>query len=275
MRRPNPLAHWIFIAYFSHSEIMIAIKSPEEIEIMSEGGKILASVLVALRREVQPGVETKALDKLAYRLIKEAGAEPAFWGYRPAGSRAAYPFTLCVSLNECVVHGRPSDYKIREGDIVKLDLGLKYRSFYLDSAVTVGVGEIKGEAAKLIKATQDALERGINVCKPGKTTGDIGAAIEKYVKKNGFSVVRALTGHGIGRNLHEEPNVLNFGQPGTGEELRTGMVLAIEPMVAAGSGETKVLADDSFVTKDGSLAAHFEHTVAITEHGPIVLTKLL
>lgn len=251
---------------------MITIKTAEEIATMAEGGRILAGILNMLRGEVRPGVETRTLDKLAYKLIKEAGAEPAFLGYRPAGAREAYPFTLCVSLNDGIVHGRPSDYKIREGDLVKLDLGLKYRGFYLDSAITVGIGKISGEAKKLIQVTQEALEKGIEECRLGKSTGDIGAAIEKHVKKSGFSVVRALTGHGIGRKLHEDPNVLNFGWPGTGEELKVGMVLAIEPMVVIGSGETKILPDDSFVTKDGSLAAHFEHTVAITDRGPRILT---
>jgi methionyl aminopeptidase len=192
------------------------------------------------------------------------------------------------------VHGRPSDYKIREGDIVKLDLGLKHKGFYLDSDISLVVakkdamdGESDSIASKkdaikkkrtaesLLRVTEEALAIGIKQAKPGKTTGDIGAAIEKHVISHKFSVVRALTGHGIGRELHEAPNVLNFGQPGTGEELRAGMVLAIEPMVAAGSGETKTLSDDSFVTKDGSLAVHWEHTVAITERGPRVLTKLL
>ena len=255
------------------SEVMVILKSPEEIEIMSEGGKILARVLAALRREVRPGVETIALDGLARKLIKEAGAEPAFLNYRPAGSRTAYPFTLCASLNECVVHGRPSKYKLREGDVLKLDLGLKYKGYYLDSAITVGIGETSQEAKRLIKVTEDALAVGIKQAKPGKAVGDIGAAIEKFVKKNGFSVVRSLTGHGIGRELHEDPQVLNFGESGTGEELKAGMVLAIEPMVAAGSGATKTLADDSFVTADGSLTAHAEHTVAMTEQGPRVLTR--
>ncbi len=240
---------------------------------MAEGGKILAEVLKKLRKEVRVGISTLYLDQLAYKLIKEAGAEPAFLGYRPAGSREAYPFTACVSLNDCVVHGRPSEYKIQDGDIVKLDLGLKYKEFYLDSAVSIGVGGISKEAKKLISVTEESLQKGIKECKAGKTTGDIGAVIEKHIIKNNFSVVKSLTGHGIGKNLHEDPNVLNFGRAGTGEELRVGMVIAIEPMVTIGSGETKVLADDSFVAKDKSLAAHFEHTVAVTERGPKVLTK--
>ncbi|MEK9180072.1 MAG: type I methionyl aminopeptidase [Patescibacteria group bacterium] len=252
---------------------MTTIKTPHEIAIMAEGGKMLAQVLRALRAEVRPGIETLELDKLAHRLIKEADAEPAFLNYRPTGSREAYPFTLCASLNDCVVHGRPSKYKLQEGDVLKLDLGLKHKGFYLDSAITVAVGEISQEALKLIKVTEESLAVGIKQAKAGKTVGDIGAAIQKFVEKNGFSVVRTLTGHGIGRELHEDPQVLNFGYAGDGEKLEVGMVIAIEPMVAIGSGATKTLADDSFVTTDGSLAVHFEHTVAITERGPMVLTK--
>ncbi len=252
---------------------MITLKTPAEVEIMAEGGRILASILKKLRREVRIGLPTMYLDQLAFRLIKEAGAEPAFLGYRPAGARKAYPFTACISVNDCVVHGQPSEYKIKDGDIVKIDLGLKYKSFYLDSALTVGAGSINKETGKLISVTEEALQKGIKECKAGKTTGDIGAAIEKHIKKNGFSVVRSLTGHGIGKNLHEDPNILNFGRPGDGEELRAGMVIAVEPMVASGSGETRVLPDDSFATKDKSPSAHFEHTVAITQKGPVILTK--
>ncbi len=252
---------------------MSSLKSRSEIEIMAEGGKRLARVLHALRRVVHPGITTKVLDEVAFDLIKASDTEPAFLNYHPAGSRQAYPFTLCASINEGVVHGIPSDYVVKDGDVVKLDLGLKYKGFYLDSAVTVGVGKITHEAKKLIEVTEEALNLAIEEARPGNTLGDIGHAVEAFVKKNKFSVVRSLTGHGIGRNLHEDPAVLNFGRPGEGEKLKSGMVLAIEPMVAAGAGATRQRKDDSFVTADGSLAAHFEHTVAITEKGPRILTK--
>lgn len=251
---------------------MVILKTPAEIEIMAEGGRRLAQVIGGLKKEVRAGVTTLFLDKLAMKLIKECGAEPAFLGYRPHGSLKPYPHTICASLNDVVVHGLPSDYVLKDGDVLKLDLGLKCGGFYVDSAVTVPVGSVSREAQKLIHVTREALDVGIAEARSGKAVGDIGHAIERFVAKNGFSVVRSLTGHGIGRELHEEPQVLNFGRKGTGEELMPGMVLAIEPMVAAGSGATKQLADESFVTADGSLAAHFEHTIAVTERGPRILT---
>lgn len=253
---------------------MVFLKTQNEIAIMSVAGKMLAGVLVKLKAATVVGETTIFLDNLAFRLIKEAGAEPAFLNYRPAGAKKAYPFTLCASLNDCVVHGLPSDYIIRDGDVVKLDLGLKYKEFYVDSAITVGVGNISKDVRKLISVTEESLRAGIKNAKPGKTLGDVGSAIQKIVEDNGFSVVRSLIGHGIGRNLHEDPPVPNFGRPGDGETLEEGMVIAIEPMVAMGSGATRVLKDDSFVTADGSLAAHWEHTVAITSKGQVVLTTL-
>ncbi len=253
---------------------MSILKTEKEIGIMAEGGARLARVLRALENAVRPGVATKSLDALAEKLIRSEDAAPAFLRYRPAGSKKVYPFTLCTSINDTVVHGIPSGYMIREGDLVKLDLGLKYRGFYLDSAITVGVGDISREAKKLIQVTEESLGRAIREARPGKTLGDVGYAVESFVKKNKFSVVRSLTGHGIGQSLHEDPYVMNFGRPREGDELRIGMVLAIEPMVAVGTGDIKQLEDDSFVTKDGSLAAHFEHTVAITKDGPKILTEL-
>lgn len=252
---------------------MIILKTPEEIEIMAEGGKRLAEVLSALESEVAVGVTTKQLDRTAYQLIHKLGAKPAFLHYRPAGAGKAYPYTLCTSINEVVVHGQPSDYAIADGDLVKLDLGLIYKGFYLDSAITVPVGAITREAKKLITATRDALEAGIKEAFLGKTIGDIGHAIEAVAKKNKFGVAEGLIGHGIGHSLHEDPAVFNFGKPGTGEFLEEGMVLAIEPMITAGKGATVTRKDDSYATRDGSLAAHFEHTVAITPRGPRVLTK--
>lgn len=253
---------------------MAILKTPAEVEVMAEAGRRLAEVLLALQTEVKVGVKTLYLDELALKLIRGAEAEPAFLGYRPAGSRKAYPYSLCVSLNNTVVHGLPSDYLIKDGDLVKLDLGLRYKGFYVDSAVTVGAGRVGREALRLLNVTKEALDRAVAEARPGRTLGDIGNTIEKLVKKNKFSVVRALIGHGIGRELHEEPQVLNFGRAGGGEELRAGMVLAIEPMVAMGSGEVRQQEDESFATADGSLAAHFEYTVAITKDGPRILTKV-
>ncbi|RJP44608.1 type I methionyl aminopeptidase [Candidatus Parcubacteria bacterium] len=251
------------------------LKTSAEIEIMREGGGRLGAILDTLKREAKVGVTTNFLDSLARKLIREAGAEPAFLKYRPSGSKRAYPKTLCASVNEVVVHGIPSDAPLKEGDVVSLDLGLKYKKFYVDAALTVGVGNISDTAQKLIAATREALERAIAEVRPGRTLGDIGAIVEKTVGKHGFSVVRSLTGHGIGRELHEEPTVLNFGNPGGGEVLREGIVIAIEPMVAAGRGETVQREDDSYATKDNSLAAHFEHTVAVTKHGSSMLTATL
>jgi len=253
---------------------MLVLKSPDEIEIMAEGGRRLAQILKTLREEVKVGITTLYLEKLSRKLIKDAEAEPAFLGYKPPGSRKFYPCSLCTSINEGVVHGIPSDYKIKDNDLVKLDLGIKYKGFYVDAALTVGVGDISPKAKKLIEVTREALSRGIAEAREEKTIGDIGSAIEGFVKSRGFSVVRSLTGHAIGRELHEDPVVLNFGRRGEGEKLEVGMALAIEPMVAIGSGDTNQLKDESFVTADGSLAAHFEHTVAVTEKGPRVLTRI-
>ena len=241
---------------------------------MAEGGRILALVLQELRRHVRAGSTTKALDKIAFDLIRGAGCKSAFLGYQPHGADRPYPATLCASINDGVVHGLPSDRSLQEGDVLKLDLGLIHKGWYLDSAVTVPVGTVSKEVHALIAATEEALARGIEQAKAGATVGDIGHAIERYVKHKKFSVVEALTGHGIGRQLHEDPNVFNVGRPGRGIDLKEGIVIAIEPMVAMGNARVKQLPDDSFVTADGSLAAHFEHTIAITKSGPRILTKI-
>ena len=257
---------------------MIPLKTPAHIEAMREAGRRLAGVVEVLRDEVMVGLKTLDLDRRAHELIEAAGAEPAFLGYRATGSREAYPFTICLSLNDVVVHGRPSSYELREGDLVKLDLGLRYRGWYVDTATTVVVGKPSELQKKLVAVTEEALRLAIQEAQVGNTVGDISSVVERYVVKNKFSVVKTLTGHGIGRALHEEPSVPNFGKSGEGAVLEAGMVLAIEPMVASGWGEdsskTKQLPDDSFVTADGSLSAHFEHTVAITPDGPEILTKL-
>lgn len=254
---------------------MLILKTPDEIEVMAEGGWRLAEVLARLAEEARAGITTKHLDRLAYQLIHKAGAKPAFLRYRPAGARRAYPCTLCTSLNDVVVHGQPSEYALRDGDIIALDLGLSYKGFYLDAAVTRGIGEVSNEAKRLIAATKEALTVAIGEARPGKTLGDVGYIIERTAKKNRCSVADALTGHGIGRALHEDPTVFNVGRKGEGEELREGMVLAVEPMFAAGSGKIKQARDESWATADGSLAAHFEHTVAVTKNGPRVLTQIL
>lgn len=254
---------------------MITFKTPADIEVMAEGGKILAATLALLRSETKIGVRTIDLDKLAHDFIVKSGAKPAFLNYRPAGARSAYPYTLCASINSVVVHGQPSDYIIQDGDLVKLDLGLKYHGWYLDSAITVSVGKISKEAQKLITATQEALAAGIKEARVGKTFGDLGHAIESVVHKAGFSIADDLIGHGIGQNLHEDPPVFNFGRKGHGDPIEEGMVIAIEPMTCAGASAVKVLkTDESFATRDGSLSAHFEHSVAITKDGPRILTQI-
>lgn len=256
---------------------MATLKTSEEIEIMAKAGKILAEVLEILKNEAKENVSTNSLDALAKNLIEKAGAVPAFLGYRSGGRGPAFPATLCSSINEVVVHGPPSDRKLKTGDLLKLDLGLKYQGFYVDSAITISIGNPTPLQSKLMNVTREALSLAIEAAKSGNTLGDIGWAVKNYVTKNDFSVVESLTGHGIGRSLHEDPNVPNVGRPKSGEELQVGMVLAIEPMVGASpsphGGKIKQLPDGGFATEDGSLSAHFEHTVAITKKGPRVLTK--
>lgn len=251
---------------------MVILKKPSEIEVIAEGGRKLARILAALCSEVQPGAVTKELELSARKLIAQAGATPAFLGYRSAGDRAPYPCALCVSVNETVVHGLPSSRALAPGDIVKIDLGLKFKGYYVDAAVTVGAGNVSPRARELIETTKKALERGVEAARVGRTLGDIGHAVENCVRKKRCAVVESLVGHGIGRELHEEPVVWNKGRLGTGMRLEEGMVLAIEPMVSAGSGKVVRRADGSFAAKDKSLTAHFEHTVAITKRGPRVLT---
>lgn len=252
---------------------MIHKKTAKEIAVMAEGGALLHRVTEQLIEATKVGVRLKALDTLAEKLMRGAGGEPAFLGYKPAWAKKAYTASICTSVNDVVVHGIPSAYKLKSGDIVKLDLGLKYKGFYTDTAVTVAVGEVSDDAKRLIAVTQDALTLAIDQCIVGNTVGDIGFAVNAYVRKNGLRVVQGLTGHGIGKNLHENPVVPNEGKPNTGARLEVGMVIAIEPMVTMGSGKTVQLKlDESFATKERVLAAHFEHTVAITEAGPQVLT---
>lgn len=251
---------------------MVTLKSKEEIGIMAIGGKMLRDVMSKVAAEASIGVSLKSLDELAEKLIRQAGATPAFLGYRPHGAGKPYPASICASVNDIVVHATPTHYKLRSGDVLKLDFGLRHEEFCLDAAVTVAIGKVSLEAEKLIAATKKALLLGIKAAQPGNHLGDIGAAIATYIHSKKFDVAIGLTGHGIGHELHEDPSVFNFGKPGAGMELHPGLVIAIEPMTTAGNGKLVQLPDDSYVTADGSISAHFEHTVAITEKGPVILT---
>jgi methionyl aminopeptidase len=252
---------------------VISLKSPREIDIMRRANVIVAEVLHALKNKVAPGVTTLELDALAEDLTLGKKAVPAFKGYRVAGR--IFPRCLCVSVNEEIVHGIPSNRALREGDIVGLDYGVIYEGFYGDSAVTVGVGKVSEEAKRLMEVTERALYRGIDQLYAGRRLGDLGFAVQQTAESAGYSVVRAFVGHGIGKKLHEEPPVPNYGEPDRGMRLKEGMVLAIEPMVNAGGHEVEIKEDGwTAVTKDGSLAAHFEHSVAITKNGPFILSRL-
>ena len=247
---------------------MITCRSDAEIERMRVANQLVAGVLAALEQAVEPGVTTLDLDQMAERLLRDAGAVPAFMGYR------GYPATLCASINDEVVHGIPSRSRaLKSGDIISLDMGAKIDGFYGDSAVTVPVGVVPERTAALLRVTRESLEQAISQVRVGGRLSDVGHAVQAWVEKHGFSVVREFVGHGIGERLHEDPQIPNYGTPGRGPKLAAGMVLAIEPMVAMGKPETRVLGDGwTAVTKDGSLAAHFEHTVAGTAGGPLVLT---
>jgi methionyl aminopeptidase len=247
---------------------VIVCKSPAEIEKMRAASALVAEVLAELAAMVAPGVSSLDLDVAAERLVRAGGAEPAFKGYR------GYPCTLCASVNEQVIHGIPSKRALVEGDIISLDMGVKMNGFFGDSAVTVPVGRVSEQATRLLHVTEEALERGIEQVHLGGRVSDISHAIQKHVEAHGFSVVREFVGHGIGASLHEEPQIANYGDPGRGPRLAEGMTLAIEPMVNVGKPAVKMLADGwTAVTRDGSLSAHFEHTVAVTKNGPLVLTR--
>jgi methionyl aminopeptidase len=247
---------------------VIICKSPAEIEKMRAAAAIVADVLAELAALVAPGVATLDLDREAERLVRAAGAEPAFKGYR------GYPSTLCAAVNDQVIHGIPSKRPLAEGDIISLDMGVKKNGFFADSAITVPVGRVSDEAQRLLRVTQESLEKGIEQVRVGGRISDIGHAIQRHVEASGFSVVREFVGHGIGASLHEEPQIANYGDPGRGPRLAEGMTLAIEPMVNVGRPAVKMLPDGwTAVTKDGSLSAHFEHTVAVTKDGPLVLTR--
>ena len=248
---------------------MIVCKSPAEIEKMRVASALVADVLDELASMVAPGISTLDLDAAAERLVRDAGAQAAFKGYR------GYPATICASVNEQVIHGIPSKHPLADGDIVSLDMGVKMNGFFGDSAVTVAVGPIPAQAAALLRVTRESLDKGIEQVRLGGRVSDIGHAIQAHVEAHGFSVVREFVGHGIGASLHEDPQIANYGEPGRGPRLAEGMTLAIEPMVNLGKPGVKMLADGwTAVTRDGSLSAHFEHTVAVTKNGPLVLTRV-
>jgi len=246
---------------------MINLKTNKEIEIIRANGRILAKTLELLGEKIKPGVKTKELDRWAEDFIRREGAYPAFKGYR------GFPASICISIDNEVVHGIPGERVIEEGQVISVDIGVLKDNFYADGAFTFAVGPVSDQAKRLIKVTQEALERGLEFVREGIFLSDISYAIQSFVEENGFSVVRDLVGHGIGMNMHEEPQIPNFGSPGQGPILKKGMVLAIEPMVNVGSFEIETRKDNwTIVTKDGSLSAHFEHTVAVTENGAMILT---
>jgi methionyl aminopeptidase len=255
--------------FFLQVPRVIILKSPEEIERMARACRVVAETLMSLEDIVKPGISTKEIERFVEKIMAVRGAIPAFKGYRN------YPSSVCTSVNDQVVHGIPSELGLNEGDIISIDIGVYLDGFYGDAAVTLPVGRISPLAEKLIRVTKEALFIGIGRAKPGNRVSDISCAIQRHVESNGFSVVRAFVGHGIGRSLHEEPQVPNFGEPGHGPRLKEGMTLAIEPMVNAGSPDVAVLDDGwTAVTADGSLSAHCEHTVAITRNGARILTKM-
>ncbi|MBI3457693.1 MAG: type I methionyl aminopeptidase [Candidatus Rokubacteria bacterium] len=248
---------------------MIVLKSPREIALMRQAGQVVVAAMRMCRDLVKPGISSLEIDQEVEALIRERGAKPAFKGYR------GFPATVCVSINEEVVHGIPAAHRrLKEGDIVGLDFGAIVEGYYGDAAITVPVGEISQDVQRLLDVTRESLDLAIAVARPGNRLGDISATVQRHVEAAGFGVVRAFVGHGIGRELHEDPQIPNFGEPRKGPPLRPGMVLAIEPMVTMGHWDVRVLPDRwTAVTGDGSLAAHFEHTVAITDSGPDVLTR--
>ena len=249
----------------------IVLKAHWELEILRRSNRLVAETLQELGRRVRPGVNTLELDRVAEGYLRDRGAQPAFKGYRN------YPFTICASVNEAVVHGFPSMRPLQEGDILSLDMGAVVDGYYGDAAVTLPVGRISPEAERLLRVTRECLDRAVEAVRPGGRLADISSAVQRHAEENGFSIVRVFVGHGIGKALHEAPQIPNFVDPGQGRGplLKPGMVLAIEPMVNAGGPDVRVLEDQwTAVTADGALSAHFEHTVAITDHGPEILTLL-
>ncbi len=257
---------------------MVSIKTKKEIAILSEGGRRLAEILRKVSTEVKPGVSARTLNDLAEKLVKNLGDTPSFLNYSPARAKRPFPAALCISVNDEVVHGIPNEGEkiLQEGDIVALDLGLVHGGLFTDSALTVGVGKVDARAKKLIETTKKALAVGIKAVRAGDTTGDVGFAIQSFVESQGtFGIVRELAGHGVGYAVHEEPFVPNFGKKGEGVVLKTGMVIAIEPMLNEGGSGIKLDPDGyTYRTKDGSRSAHFEHTVVVTPNGAEILTQM-
>lgn len=246
---------------------MIIGKSKRELEKMRAAGQLVGQVLSHLRTLVAPGVTTMEVDRAAEKMIRDAGALPTFKGYN------GFPYSICASVNEQIVHGFPSNYRLQEGDIFSIDVGVTLEGFVGDTATTVPVGKVSEDRLKLIRITEECLERAIEQCRPGKHLGDIGWAVQEHAEANGYSIVRDYVGHGIGRRMHEDPQIPNYGRPGLGQKIKAGYVFAVEPMVNLGTHHTKVLADGwTVVTMDGQPSAHVEHTIAITEEGPEVLT---
>ena len=247
---------------------MVILKSPKEIEKIYASNQVVAEILSKLESEIRPGIDTLYLNELSERLTREKNAIPAFKGYR------GFPYSICASVNSAVVHGFPSKTPLNEGDIISLDFGVRLNGYYGDSAITVAVGKISESARRLTQVTEESLYKGIEKAIPGGRLSDISHAIQTHVEAAGFSVVRKFVGHGIGSNLHEEPQIPNFGKAGMGSALKTGMTLAIEPMVNEKACDVKILEDGwTAVTKDGFLSAHFEHTIALTENGPVILSE--
>ena len=253
---------------------MIVYKSPDDLDKMRRAGRIVAGTIDRVVAAVRPRVTTAQLDAVAEAYIRDQGATPSFKGYGAERGRAPFPASICTSINEEIVHGIPSERTVAEGDLLKLDFGAIWEGFHGDSAVTVIVGDPPStEADKLVRVTEEALEAGISQIRPGGRLSDIGAAVEQVARGAGFEVVREYVGHGIGRDLHEDPQIPNYGRPGRGPVLKPGLVVAVEPMVNVGGWETRVQPDGwTVVTEDGSLSAHFEHTIAVTEEGHEILT---
>ena len=252
----------------------IALKSRRELDQMRDVGKHTGEILLALKEKARPGVTTGELDEFAAGELKRRGLNSPFLNYSPGGL-PPYPAVICASVNEEIVHGIPGSRELKEGDIISLDFGVESQGFHGDSAVTVAVGPISEDAQKLLETTRESLYQGVGEMIPGKRLSDIGAAVQKRAEKDGYSVVRQFVGHGIGRQMHEPPQVPNYGSPGRGQRLKQGMVLAVEPMINVGSEEVRILDDGwTAVTVDGELSAHFEHTIAITDEGPEVLTSI-
>jgi methionyl aminopeptidase len=248
---------------------MILLKSLQEIAKMEVANRIVAEILEGVKEKVQPGIETRELDELAEEMCRQRRVKPAFKGYR------GYPRSICVSVNEEVVHGIPGPRRLKAGDVVSLDFGVKYEGFYGDAAITVGVGDVGEKARALIAATEESLYAGIAQVKAGQRLSDISHAVQTVVEGAGYGVIREFVGHGIGRSLHEDPQIPNFGPPGRGPALQVGMTFAIEPMTSMGSWQVRILQDGwTAITQDGSCAAHFEHSVALTENGVLILSRL-